>query len=426
MFNKIRNITKNEYVRNISVLASGTFFSQIILVLFLPILSRIYNPNEFGLYSLFLAISSSLAIISTLTYDRAIVLPKKKNDSNSIALLAITLSSITALLVMLIMFIFDDFFVNYFGGYRFILFLLPLRVMQIGWQQVFDELSIRNKFYNSLSILRGSNSLIVSFIQFIARFVYKLNGLIVGKFVGDLILLLMLLLIHLREKTINFKKFSYNALSRVAKTYILFPKFYLPQIFFNSISQNIPFFLLPYFYSLEVGGLYGMAIRILEQPIRLISTSTQSVYYQKASEMFANDKNIYNLFSRTTKGLLRIFIIPTILIFTFGPQFFALFLGEVWFEAGVIAQILIVWLIFGFIKTPATMTFSILSLQKVQMYSEFFLLLLRIIGIFSGYYLFGSYLWSIILFVIPSIAMDIFFIVYINNYLKNAKWKISQ
>ena len=35
--------------------------------------------------------------------------------------------------------------------------------------------------------------------------------------------------------------------------------------------------MLPYFYSLEIAGLYGMAIRILEQPIRLIATSTLKV-----------------------------------------------------------------------------------------------------------------------------------------------------
>jgi lipopolysaccharide exporter len=426
MLSKIRNIMKNQYLKDIATLATGTFFSQIIVVLFLPILSRIYNPEEFGLYSLFLAVSGSIAIISTLTYDRAIVLPKNSGDANKIALLAIFFCFITALVSLLIMIFFDDFFINYFGGYRFILFLLPLRVMQIGLQQIFDELSIRHKFYTSLSILRGSNSLIVSLVQFISRFVYKLDGLIFGRFIGDSILLIMILVIHLREKTINFKQFSYYHLAKVAKKYMLFPKFYLPQIFFNTISLNTPFILLPYFYSLEVAGLYGMAIRILEQPLRLIATSSQSVYYQKAAEMFAKEEDIYDIFFNTTKGLLQIFIIPAVLIFIFGPQLFKIFLGDNWFESGIIAQILITWLAFGFIKTPTTMTFSILSLQRVQMYGEFLLLLLRIAAIVLGYYFFESYFWSIILFVIPSIAMDIFFIVFIHNYLKNQRWKICQ
>ena len=175
---------------------------------------------------------------------------------------------------------------------------------------------------------------------------------------------------------------------KVAKKNYLFPKFYLPQIGFNNISLNLPFIMLPYFYSLEIAGLYGMAIRILEQPIRLIATSTQSVYYQKASKMFSNKISFYNLYFETSKGLLKIFILPSFIILFFAPTLFTFFLGNQWYDAGVIAQLLIIWLIIGFIKTPSTMTFSIISKQEVQMYGELLLLILRFIGISAGYYIF--------------------------------------
>ncbi len=82
-----KKLLKNEYLKNISTVATGTFLSQLVLILFIPILSRIYTPNEFGLYSLFIAFSSSIAIISTFTYERAIVLPKEKTESNFISIL---------------------------------------------------------------------------------------------------------------------------------------------------------------------------------------------------------------------------------------------------------------------------------------------------------------------------------------------------
>ena len=150
MLKKIKNTFFSEYVKNITTLATGTFFAQFITFLFLIIISRIYTTEEFGLYSA----------------------------------------------------------TNYFGGYRFIIFLLPLRILQLGLQQIFDELSIRNKFYLSLSLLRSSNSLFVSFLQIISRLIYKLDGLIIGKFIGDLIVLIILLLIHLKKRTIYFKKIT--------------------------------------------------------------------------------------------------------------------------------------------------------------------------------------------------------------------------
>ena len=177
--------------------------------------------------------------------------------------------------------------------------------------------------------------------------------------------------------------------------------------------------MLPLYYSLEVAGLFGMSIRILEQPIRLISSSTQSVYYQKASQMFSNSEDIYDIFIETTSGLFKVSILPAIIIFISGPQMFSFFLGSDWYQSGVIAQILIIWLFFGFLKTPTTMTFSILSLQKIQMYVEFVLLILRFIAILAGYYLFDSYIYSIILYVVPSLVLDIFQIIYIKYHLKN-------
>ena len=83
MLSKIKNSFKNQYIKNITVLVSGTFLSQLLVILFLPILSRVYNPEDFGLYSFFLSITASIAIISTFTFERAIVLPKKSSSKDS-------------------------------------------------------------------------------------------------------------------------------------------------------------------------------------------------------------------------------------------------------------------------------------------------------------------------------------------------------
>ena len=195
----LKKLLDSEYLKNITTLASGTFLSQLVLVLFIPILSRIYTPNEFGLYSLFIAFSSSLAIISTLTYDRAIVLPKEKEDAKLISILSIVICLFTSALFAFVLYIFNDFFLKYFGGYKFILVLIPLKILQSGLQLIFDEISIRNKFYLTLSSLRASNSLIVSFIQFIAKFAYKIDGLIFGKFIGDLFILIAIIIINIRK-----------------------------------------------------------------------------------------------------------------------------------------------------------------------------------------------------------------------------------
>ena len=51
---------KSEFNRNVLTLASGATIAQLIPILSSPILTRFYTPNEFGLFSLFVAITAIL------------------------------------------------------------------------------------------------------------------------------------------------------------------------------------------------------------------------------------------------------------------------------------------------------------------------------------------------------------------------------
>ena len=418
MFIKIKDKFFNDYIKKISFLITGSFFSQLITFLFLTILSRIYTAEDFGIYTTFLTLSGSIALISSLTYHRAIVLPKSNNDSFHILILSIFLCIITTLFVLFGCIYFANFLVIYFGNFTYIIYLIPLRVFQHGMQLIFDEFSIRNEFYALLSFLKPSNSLLTSIFQLLPKILYKFDSLIWGKQLADTFILMALISIHLYRKTFQFGTQNIKIFKNVIKRYIYFPKYYLPQISFNTISQALPFILLPYFFSIEAAGVYGMAIRALEQPIRLIATSTQSVYYQKASKMVAKGENILNLYIKTSNGLFKIFIVPAIIIFIFGQEIFGFVFGSQWYESGQVAQILIIWLLIGFAKTPSTMTYSIFNLQKVQLVGESLLLFFRFLSIIFGYLFYNSFIISITLYVIVSIFVDLFFIFYIYNYLK--------
>ena len=81
----------SRFTTNILKLASGSVIAQILGVLLLPIISRLYSPGDYGVFQLFLAISSVLAVLSCLSYQLAIMLPKKDEDSANITTLCIIL-----------------------------------------------------------------------------------------------------------------------------------------------------------------------------------------------------------------------------------------------------------------------------------------------------------------------------------------------
>jgi O-antigen/teichoic acid export membrane protein len=75
---------KNNFIKNILILATGTAFSQIIIFISLPIITRLYSVNEFGILSLFIAIVAIISLISSLRYESAIMLPKSEKNALSL------------------------------------------------------------------------------------------------------------------------------------------------------------------------------------------------------------------------------------------------------------------------------------------------------------------------------------------------------
>ncbi len=56
-------------------------FSQLINFLTLPIITRLFTPDDYGVFTIAMTISTFFIIISTLNYDKAVILPKEENKS---------------------------------------------------------------------------------------------------------------------------------------------------------------------------------------------------------------------------------------------------------------------------------------------------------------------------------------------------------
>jgi len=414
----LKFMKNNTYVMQIMTLMSGTLIAQVIMLLSIPVLTRLYTPTEFGLYSAFFAIVTIVGSVSSFKYDQAIMLPKSNKDAQALLFLSIILTSSITLLSILVVFVFYDFILDYFSGNSFIIFFIPIGIFLIGMMQIFNAYSSRNQFYKTLSKVRVLNAFSVVSIQGFVRYVMSLDGLIIGKLVADFISLFTLVRFHIKKQTLQLSSLSKRKIKIVLKKHDQFPKYQTLTVFMNSISQNIPILLLSSLYSPEIAGFYALTVRVLQAPIGLIGSSTREVYYQRASKMHANGENFFNLYFKTTLGLLKLFIIPLIIIFFFGEYIFSFVFGEIWIEAGIYAQVLIFWFLFLFINSPSIMTFSILKLQKVQMQMEIISVILRFSSIYLGFYLFNSEMISIWLFTLTSIFVNIFVITYIYIKLK--------
>ena len=88
------------FYKNVLKLISGTTLAQLIPVLVSPILTRIYSPQDFGLFALFITISAILNVLSTLRYDNVLILPRDNIDGRRVLILSICVTSFVALIIL--------------------------------------------------------------------------------------------------------------------------------------------------------------------------------------------------------------------------------------------------------------------------------------------------------------------------------------
>ena len=82
MISRLKPISANSH--NILTLMVGTTLSQAVPIAIMPILTRIYTPEDFGLYAIYGAIITILGTIASGRYELAILLPDKDEDAINI------------------------------------------------------------------------------------------------------------------------------------------------------------------------------------------------------------------------------------------------------------------------------------------------------------------------------------------------------
>ncbi|MDD3506007.1 MAG: oligosaccharide flippase family protein, partial [Sulfurimonas sp.] len=147
---------KSEFSKNVLTLMTGTTIAQAIPIAISPILTRIYTPEDFGVFALYVAIASILSVIATGRYEMAIMLPKKDEDAVNIVALSIIISFFVSFISLVIVFIFNAKITNILGNPEISnwLYFIPITVLLTGVYQSFNYWSNRKKQYKRLAISR--------------------------------------------------------------------------------------------------------------------------------------------------------------------------------------------------------------------------------------------------------------------------------
>jgi len=365
MVNYIKSKISSDFVKNSFTVFSGNVIAQIIPFLCEPVLTRIYTPNDFAVLAVYLSIANLFSIIATARYEMAIMLPKEDRKAINVLGLSFSISLVVSILSFLIVWIFNAHICKILNNEEVsnYLYLVPLSVLSVSWYQVFNYWNSRKKRFHNVVISKSVQSVTMVSMNIGLSF-FKSLGLIFGQIIGSLAGGVVLFFAFLRRDKSHLKTINQQEMKEMAITYQDFPKINSVHAFGDIIKQSGEIFLLSYYYMKEQVGLYSRTLRLLFAPSAMIGAAVGQVFYQKASETYRQTGNIRKLIFQVLIALSCISLPFYVVVFLWGGDLFAWFLGENYRIAGEYGRYLTPYLFLNFIVSPISQIPLIVNKQK--------------------------------------------------------------
>ena len=359
-------IKGKSYYKNFILLFTGNSISQIVPFLLAPVIGRIFSPQELAVQENFLAMVSLISVIVAGRYEIALVLPKIQKRANNLFVLALLITICISLLSLLTMLFPNEISKWYKDDElgKYIYYLAPA-VFLVGINNIFTQWIIRAGKYSLISASRISQSVTQNAgYALLGYFGWGINGLIIAWLIGNIIPVIVLLFPSISY--FNRKDIDSGEIKSVAKEYRDFPMINSFHAFTGIFAEQfLLFFLITRNYGALVLGLFAVMNRYIRAPLSLVGGAVGQIYYREASEAKNNNISLVPLFNKSVKIVAMVSIPLLLIVLLFGPDLFAIYLGEKWRDAGMYARIMSLPILFNFLCSPVSSTPLIYQKQKM-------------------------------------------------------------
>lgn len=334
-------------------LMSGSVLAQGINILMLPVLARIYVPDEFGVFGVFLAAVAVMVVIINMGYEMALMLPESEEESKGLFLLSLRACLVLSLLFLLVALMLPVHWLEEVGqggiiGWHL---LIPLSVAMEGIIQPYGVAFNRQAAYRTITNLRIARATTTAAVSLmIGLFGGGVIGLIGGFLAGQFIHAVASVWIWKRD--VGAIRSSEKMIS-LAMQYKDFPGYGMASAWLNVASKQVIFFLLPGYFGDGPTGQFSKAERILNLPPGILSMTVGKVYFEEATQEARKGPEYLADLTRKTAFRVALLGLPVLIVIVLaGPQIFAFVLGAEWTQAGEFAQWLSPWLYLTMIASP--------------------------------------------------------------------------
>ena len=381
----IARIYASSFVKSVLTLSAGVIVSQAVALGTTPIISRIYNPQILGDFTIITSNSTIIGTIICMGFLSTILLPDDDDEAKGLCrlLLKLILGGTTILLV-------GGLAVSECWKMFNVSISYPAACVMLWALVIFTNISaVLYSYVNRQKLYK-----VLFWNPTIGTMTYSVIGIILGLmgcglwgYLWSRVISNVLVILHMLRHANPFcGKIEYKSLQLVKK-YRDFPLVLLPSNLLGTVSLQLPVLLLDRFWGSFTLGSYSMCMTILNLPSSFLAGPVNRVFYREATERINRGENIGEFSFSLMKANIKIALIPIMILIILGRPLFAIVLGEEWAEAGDFASIMSFYVLMSFCTSCLAGKFVIIGKKQTILYLNILVLITNLLVFLVSYWL---------------------------------------
>ena len=363
-------------ISNVKKLIKGSILSKLIIVLMVPVIARIYSPDEIGVAALFTSAVLIISPLINLRYCIAIPLPKRDKVVDLIIVICVFLSAFFSLFFLLLTWVVGIEIYNFLGigeiyDYRYILIITCFAV---SLNESMSMWIVRIKKFEKYSMVLVKQSILGSVVKVVTGLLGLGSlGIILGSVVQNSAGLIQFLNLYLKKRKRIFS-FTVKKVWFTFKYYLNYLYFKFPAHILYVVSAQLPIIYASKYFNVSDVGQLSLAISLISIPVGAVSRSVSKVYFSEMSTI--GRQYPQKLYYETKSVLLKLILVGgaiSLVTFILSPFAFNVVLGDNWIDAGVLSRALSIGLA---LQITATTLITVLNVINLNFLS-FFIHLIR-------------------------------------------------
>lgn len=362
------------FARGVLLLSGGAVLGQGLTIIAAPLISRLYSPAEFGIFSVYLSILGFVTIIASWRYEQAITLPREVESAANVVAVAAAILAIQCVAVAIVAFAAGPALATWLKvpALAANLWLLPFGLAAAGLYQILNYWAIREQAYGLSARTKLSQSIVGIGLQ--VGWGFTLGGpfgLLLGDLAGRMAGNGSIIGFMRAESGPAFRAVSRAGMAEAARRYIRFPAMSGPSALLSGIGALVPVLTLTAAFGPVVVGTYAMALRMVGAPLALVGQSIGQVFVATGSLRAHDDPfAVERLFMSVLRRLAILGVGLVAIAALLAPPLFALAFDASWSEMGRYIQVLSPYFLLHFIASPLSGAYDICERQDVVFAAE--------------------------------------------------------